>query len=176
MILLGIILFLTVLEAIHEGLALRYRVKLEWVPGIIEAVKLLGIVVLIPLIQYLVLEQGWRIESLLMYFFGWVLLRYAIFDPIHNLCAGKPIFYVGYTKLYDKVLLKIDKKQGVLFHSFTKPIALACALLLIFQADLSELGMRVVTWSISGVLAVLFTISFGGMLIGYVRRLFNKDL
>ena len=32
---------------------------------------------------------------------GYVLLRFALFDVIHNLCAGIPVFFIGTTKWYD---------------------------------------------------------------------------
>ena len=55
---------------------------------------------------------------------GYTFLRYAIFDAIFNISAGLSLFYIGKTKLYDKILGKVSDKTGGTIVFFTKGIAL----------------------------------------------------
>lgn len=175
MILLAIILFLTVLEAVHEGLTLRYKILGNipgWIPGIVEAIKLAGIVVLIPLIIYFT-NNGWEIVSLWQYVLGWVLIRYAIFDPTHNLVAGLPIFYVGNTKLYDRLMQFPDSKWGNFFHGFTRIMAFVSGILFVLQADDSMEAAWIMTYIIGGIITLIVVGSFVSMIVGYIIRLFK---
>ena len=99
MILLSIILFLTILEAVHEGLALRGKntgnSRLGTIAGIVEMVKLTGLALMIPFLMYID-DYDYYFSSyrhfflwfLPSYFIGWMALRNGIFDVIHNLFAG----------------------------------------------------------------------------------------
>ena len=177
MILLGIILYLTALEAVHEGTTLNRRLMVEldfkWVPGIIEAVKLAGIVVLIPLIQYMVIN-GWRIDTYWEYVVGWVFFRYTIFDPIHNASAGLPIFYFGETKIYDRIFKQIDGMLGNFFNYFTRFVTLVTGVLLILKSDGSFAAMDVVTHIVAFVLLAIFIVSFVGMIVGMILRAIKR--
>ena len=53
---------------------------------------------------------------------GFVLLRFAIFDLIYNLYSGNPLFYIGDTKWYDKILRRMKMPEH--FWAFVKFIAL----------------------------------------------------
>jgi hypothetical protein len=178
MILLGIILYLTVLEAVHEGITLNRRIMVDldfkWIPGIIEAFKLAGIVALIPSIQYMV-TRGWQIESYAEYALGWVFVRYTIFDPIHNLSAGLPIFHFGETKIYDRIFKQIDGMWGNFFHYFTRFVTLVTGLLLVLKSDGSFAAMDIVTYIVAGLLVIIFCVSFFGMIIGMIIRFFNGN-
>jgi len=141
MILLSIILFLTITEALHEGLQLRYAgTDKLWVPGIIEFIKLLGIVIMIPLLiwydgldyYFKYSETLWR-NFIPTLFFGWSFIRYAIFDPIFNKVAGLPIFYVGSTKLFDKIMKAPERLWGAFFHGWTRLILGVTGIAIIYQ-------------------------------------------
>ncbi len=123
MILLAIIILLTVLEAIHEGLVSRQEGS--WVPGEIENIKLFIILSLIPVFiwyngydDYLV--QPWKFWSLFLpkYIIGWVCIRYALFDIIYNISAGNKWYYIGRVKLFDRLMRKFTKKIPRSYFSF----------------------------------------------------------
>jgi hypothetical protein len=57
---------------------------------------------------------------------GYVLLRYALFDYIYNLCAGQTLFFTGTTKLFDKFwnwFFRVTKFPKDHFFFMTKLIA-----------------------------------------------------
>jgi len=151
--LIGFILFLTVLEAVHEGLKLRAQNFLlintksrerilSW-SGIIEMVKLAGMVGIIVLcladikyedyFWYQNQRHLWLgfIPSLIL---GWAFIRYAIFDFVHNACAGLELCYVGKTKLFDKFFNRLLRKQEpTFFFWWTRVIFLLVGLSLIIK-------------------------------------------
>lgn len=112
-----IALFLIVLEAVPEGLALGGH---KTVAGIIEAIYLAGITLTVFAYwtgQYPKKRDGlytpignmwmWYNEKFWIYVAGYVLLRFALFDIIHNVSAGLPVFYIGTTKLFDIIMAKL---------------------------------------------------------------------
>lgn len=107
MLLLFTIFILTVLEAIHEGLAFNHK---GTIAGLIEFVKLTAIALIIPVFlwttQYDYYFTDWHhmIKFTVSMIIGWLAIRYAVFDFIHNLAAGLDLYYIGVTKLYDRVL------------------------------------------------------------------------
>jgi len=106
---------LTIPEALYEGL----RAKHPMLSFGIEFLFRFGIAVVIFAIAggfYINGEQDYFFYHL----FGYVLLRFAIFDFVYNLSADLPFFYVGTTKVYDKVLAKVPMHLIV----FVKAIAL----------------------------------------------------
>ena len=99
-----IALFLIVFEALYEGFKLR---KWHIISEIIEFIYLACITFVI---------FGWyngyfaataTNPDFWFVLFGYVLLRFAIFDLIFNLSAGLSVFYIGKTKLFDKLLSKL---------------------------------------------------------------------
>jgi hypothetical protein len=122
MILIIIIVFLTVMEAIHEGLALRGKnegsSRLGTIAGIVEMIKLAGMVVIVMFLLYTkrydsYYDQMWKfwayfLPSLLV---GWGGIRYALFDFFHNWFAHLDIWYIGKMKLFDKMMGKLLKRQ-----------------------------------------------------------------
>ncbi len=60
--------------------------------------------------------------------FGYILLRYAIFDFVFNLASGQSLFYIGNTKLFDKILGKLSEKTAGWFPYVTKSIAFGIGL------------------------------------------------
>jgi hypothetical protein len=109
MVLLLIIIILTVLEALHEGL--HHKGK-KTIAGVIEFIKLFGISAMIP---YFIWYDGydyyfdnhWSIlvgRFMVPFVLGWITVRYAIFDFVHNAAAGLNLYHIGTTKLYDKLL------------------------------------------------------------------------
>lgn len=116
---LGIALFLIIFEAVPEGLALAGH---KTIAGLIEFVFLAGVT--LTVFAYFTQSYGKETKYNLHYsnflqrFFytqhnfwwyiaGYVLLRLALFDIIHNISAGLPIFYIGTTKLFDILIVKL---------------------------------------------------------------------
>lgn len=106
-----IALFLIIFEAVPEGLALGGH---KTIAGIMEAVYRAGITLTVfayitvtypnkPYTRrYLTFDLNyWYIVI------GYVLLRFALFDIIHNISAGIPVFFIGSTKLFDIVMSKL---------------------------------------------------------------------
>ena len=95
-------LFLIVFEAVPEGLALAGS---KTIAGVFEFVYLAVITLL--LFSFFTGHKyrhpfGYTTYTkLLMLLGGYVFVRFALFDCIHNLSAGLPLFYIGTTKWYD---------------------------------------------------------------------------
>lgn len=97
-------LFLIVLEAVPEGLALGGH---KMIAGIIEAVKLVGIAVVIYAFFAGFSYTHANMHTVVEYLFllaGYFLLRFGIFDIIFNISAGQELFFRGTTKLYDIIM------------------------------------------------------------------------
>lgn len=121
MILLSIILFFTVLEAVHEGLSMHSKGAIA---GVIEFIKLMGLTSLVIFWPWIVRDnQGladyysnphtwhfWRyfVVNLVI---GWVFIRYAIFDGIHNVAGKLGLYHIGTVKFYDRWMAKLFKDQ-----------------------------------------------------------------
>lgn len=116
---LGIALFLIVFEAVPEGLALAGH---KTIAGMIEFIFLAGITFFTFGYftgQYLlnrtiywdhnrvVMKTQWRAYKFWYIIAGYILLRLALFDIIHNISAGLPILYIGTTKLFDIFIVKL---------------------------------------------------------------------
>lgn len=112
---LGVALFLIVFEAVPEGLALAGH---KTVAGIIEFVFLAGIT--LTVFAYFTQKYPMRkicyykiniipsmTKSYWYYVIGYVLLRFTLFDIIHNLAAGLPVFYIGITKWFDAIMSQL---------------------------------------------------------------------
>lgn len=121
MILLGIILFFTILEAIHEGLALQGK---GTIAGVVEFVKLAGltaIVAFMPMIvlndlelsDYYINPHKWHFWRFFLpeFVIGWICIRYALFDGIHNLAGKLKLYHKGTVKFYDRWITKLFKNQ-----------------------------------------------------------------
>lgn len=145
MILLAIILFLTIFEALHEGIALRGKnegdSKLGTAAGVVEMFKLTGLALILPFLMwtdhyeyYFNSYRHFFLWFLPSYIIGWISLRYGIFDVIHNLSAGIDWKYIGKTKLYDKFLRWLTKKQPPFhFHLWTRAILLVLGVALLIR-------------------------------------------
>lgn len=92
-------LFLIVFEQIADGLSLAGH---KTTAGIIEFIYISGIT--LGLFAWV---KGIKRFDYSLGFFrvlgGYVLLRFALADLVFNLSAGLPLFYIGTTKLYDKI-------------------------------------------------------------------------
>jgi hypothetical protein len=94
-------LFLIVFEAVPEGLALR---GYHTIAGIIEFIYLAVITFSIYAWITGEIKIPWKHTAPFLYILlGYVLLRFALFDIIHNMSAGIPIFFIGTTKWYDQI-------------------------------------------------------------------------
>lgn len=99
-----IALFLIVFEASYEGFKLR---KWHIASEIIEFIFYAGIVFTIFGFTNGYITYQYSNPDFWFVLFGFVLLRFAIFDLIFNLCANQSLFYIGKTKLYDRLLSKL---------------------------------------------------------------------
>jgi hypothetical protein len=121
MILLGIILFFTILEAVHEGLHLR---GWKTIASYVEYLKLIGIPAMVLFLPWLLQSDPklwdyysnpyhWHFWRFLLpeLIIGWLCIRFGIFNPIHNLAAGLKVSYLGSTKNIDKLEKWIFRNQ-----------------------------------------------------------------
>lgn len=121
MILITATLFIA-FEAIGEGLIKRHSEAIsaiifkEWIQ-----VLILAILFLTWLAVAVRLDEYYPVIKLVV---GYILFRYAIFDPVHNISAGDNINYIGSKKLYDKILGWIRDRWGMSTIWFTRAIAL----------------------------------------------------
>ena len=96
-IILILALFLIIFEAISEGFALAGH---KTIAGIFEFIYLSGIT--LGLFAWLTGIKRFDYKGRFIKIIGdYILLRFALFDIIHNTCAGLPIFFIGSTKWYD---------------------------------------------------------------------------
>ena len=121
LILITALLFIA-LEAIGEGLILKHssaisEVIFDWWVQVIIALLLFGGWLMIAV----GLDGDYSVIKLIV---GFVLLRFAVFDPMFNISAGLNINYIGGRKLYDRVLKWIATKWGMGGIWFARAIAL----------------------------------------------------
>lgn len=121
-------LFLILCEAIYEGLADRGH---KLIAGIIEFVyRTFVTLAIFALFSGIKLFENnypdyWYIVT------GFVLVRFALFDLTYNLIRQNPVFYIGDTKLYDKILGWFFRWSGIdsgHFLAMVKLIALLIGL------------------------------------------------
>ena len=97
-----IFILLIFTEAVYEALKLRGKDTLS---GVIEFFNRALTIVLLSLFM-----AGWswdlKNDGAGYVIGGYVLLRFALFDVLYNLTAGLPLFYIGETKIYDKLWQK----------------------------------------------------------------------
>jgi len=102
-----IALFLILFESVPEGLRLAGH---KGIAGGIEFIFL----AVVTFMMFSYTTGAYRIftrrntvlslqPNILTVLGGYVLLRFAIFDVIHNWCAGLPLFFIGNTKWYDQI-------------------------------------------------------------------------
>jgi hypothetical protein len=111
--------FLIALEALYEGLALAGH---GIASGIAEGIYLTGVTV--GLFAFITGQLRFEYRPMARILVGYILLRYALFDLIHNQAAGLDLDYIGTTKLFDKALLWIKGMWGMGPIWFTRAIAL----------------------------------------------------
>lgn len=102
-----IALFLILFESVPEGLALAGH---KTSAGLFEFIFL----AVVTFVMFSYTTGAYRIftrkntivslqPDILTVIGGYILLRFALFDVIHNLCAGIPVFFIGTTKWYDQI-------------------------------------------------------------------------
>jgi hypothetical protein len=101
-------LFLIAFEAIHEGLHLAGH---GIASGITEGIYLAGVT--LGLFAFITGQLRFDYRPMARILIGYILMRYALFDLIHNQAAGLPLDYIGDTKLFDKGLLWIKGMWGM---------------------------------------------------------------
>ena len=99
-------LVLILLEASYEALQRSWKDMLKTLAGVLEfvyrAIIMLGLFAWIADIRphELINLKDYSYLELLGSF---VLLRFALFDACYNIITRQPVFYVGDTKIYDKM-------------------------------------------------------------------------
>jgi hypothetical protein len=97
--LLFLALFLIVFEQIPDGLELAGH---KTIAGIITFLYSAGIT--LGLYAWLLGVRRYEYRPVVLrVVLGYVLVRFAIADLVFNISAGLPLFYIGTTKLYDKI-------------------------------------------------------------------------
>ena len=92
--LLTILLFLIAFKAISDGLVLSHHHLLGGIFELIyQAVLICGLIYFIT--------DNWKKFAWML--FAFVLLRFALFDIVLNLCAEQDWNFIGTTKLFDQV-------------------------------------------------------------------------
>ncbi|HUX57086.1 MAG TPA: hypothetical protein VMV77_08935 [Bacteroidales bacterium] len=105
-----IALYLVVLKAASDGLALAHH---HMIAGIIESIWFGGIVLTIYGFFTGILENQRRdVGRFIKVIAGFLLLRFALFNVIHNLFAGLDWNFIGNTKLIDIMIQKFFVWSG----------------------------------------------------------------
>lgn len=94
-----IFLILIISEALYEGLYDNGKKALAGVLEFFSKLLTMGMIILwLNGTDYeFVRRELWVLIG------GYILLRFALFDAVYNLMRDLPVFYVGETKIYDKV-------------------------------------------------------------------------
>lgn len=101
-------IFLIAFEALYEGLALAGH---SLASSITEGIYLAGVT--IGLFAFITGQLRFDYRPMARILIGYILMRYALFDLIHNQAAGLQLDYIGTTKLFDKGLLWIKGMWGM---------------------------------------------------------------
>jgi hypothetical protein len=127
-----IVTLLIILEAGHEGLADRGSKLLG---GVIEAFYLLFVTFIIIMWSTGGSWTGNTVGFVNMGI-GYLLLRYALFDIVYNATRGVNIFFIGTTKLYDRLwkrFLDWTRFPDIHFLLWTKLLCLLIGLSLLLN-------------------------------------------
>jgi len=105
-------LFLILSESISEALSDEGK---KTVAGIIEFINLalVTLIVFAWLDLYYPKWMWWHEVNYWQVVGGYVLLRFAVFDLVYNLIRRLPPFYIGMTKLSDKLLRKFFTRTRI---------------------------------------------------------------
>jgi hypothetical protein len=124
-------LILIVVKAVYDGLKTR---GLHIVSEIIEFFYL-AFVTIVFFAFLLAYHNPVNVPDVLLWkaLIGFILLRFAIFDIIWNLSAGKSIFYIGTTKCYDKTLQWLVDRIGIGSLFFIRFVCLCISIGLLFN-------------------------------------------
>jgi hypothetical protein len=95
-------LLLIIPEAVYEGT----RTKHPRLSFAVEFFYRFALVVILMAVAGGFCFNGTQ-DYFLFHVFGYVLVRFAIFDYLYNLCADQPILSLGTTKTYDQWLSKV---------------------------------------------------------------------
>lgn len=111
-----IVLFLIIFEALSEAL---YDNGSKTLSGVLEFI-LRAATTLVALLWLYGIDSPFANYELSLFKLigGYVLLRFAIFDVAYNLVRRLPIFYVGETKIYDKVWKAFFRWSGIAYDHF----------------------------------------------------------
>ena len=104
-----IFLILIISEALYEGLYDNGKKALAGVLEFFSKLLTMGMIILwLNGTDYeFVRRELWVLIG------GYILLRFALFDAVYNLMRDLPVFYVGETKMYDKLWRKFFKWSGI---------------------------------------------------------------
>jgi hypothetical protein len=97
-------LFLLI-EAVFEGLRTGGHL---FASEMVEVVYRAGVALMaFAYLNKPVLEWDIYLRSFIKILIGYLLLRFALFDTIWNLCAGQDLFFYGTTKVYDRFMASL---------------------------------------------------------------------
>lgn len=104
-----IFLILIISEALYEGLYDNGKKALAGVLEFFSKLLTMGMIILwLNGTDYeFVRRELWVLIG------GYILLRFALFDAVYNLIRCLPVFYIGSTKIYDKLWRKFFSWSGI---------------------------------------------------------------
>lgn len=113
---LFICLFLIVFEAFSEGL---YDNGSKTLSGVFEFI-LKAVATFVVLLWLYGIDSPFANYELPFgkLIGGYILLRFALFDAVYNLMRDLPVFYVGETKIYDKLWKAFFRWSGISVEHF----------------------------------------------------------
>ena len=101
-------IFLIVFQAVPDGL---YDEGKKTLAGVLKSIYL----AVVTIITFAFITGVYFVPDrhvFLVTLAGYLLMRFSLFYVIYNLTRGLPIFFIGTTKIYDKVLNWFFKKTG----------------------------------------------------------------
>lgn len=104
-----IFLILIISEALYEGLYDNGKKALAGVLEFFNRLLMVGMIIL----WLNGTDYEFAHRELWVLIGGYLLLRFALFDVVYNLMRDLPVFYVGETKLYDKLWRKFFGWSGI---------------------------------------------------------------
>lgn len=108
-------LCLVLFEAVYEAMAQRGK---KTIAGVIEFFYHAGVAFIIFSWSTGYFRSGLINDNFWFILFGYVLIRFALFDVVYNLICKNPVFYIGSTKLYDKMFSWFFRWSGIAPNHF----------------------------------------------------------
>lgn len=127
--------------AAGDGLHQSGRKFLAHPLRLLQPVSLLVLVILI-----LIVRPDYDPYQLALIAYSYFILRFALFDYIRNLFAGKDIFYIGDTSYYDRFCQRIAPAMLNLIRVESGIVIIYCLISKLWPTDQKELQSQARTW------------------------------